>query len=808
MEDGRLAVNPAGPGGQALEVVGRSVPPVDGAEKVTGRAEFAVDVAMRGMLYGKILRSPLPHARVLHVDVSRALRLPGVRAVVTGEDTPRAYFGGANADQQVLAFEKVRYVGDEVAAVAADDDEVALEALGLIRVDYEPLPAVFDPEEAMQPGAPQIHPVERNLAHEVHVRHGDVERAFDRCAAAVVEETFTTQRVHQGYLEPQACLAVPGPAAEVEIWCATQTPGRMRYWLAQALQLPIGSLRIHQTFVGGGFGGKSYQQVIPITVLLARKAGRPVKIVYSREEDFACTLPRLPMRIWIRLGADASGRLLAKETRIVADNGAYSINAPAVLESAAIRPDNLYRIEAVKTDAYLVYTNTEPTGMCRGFGNPQGTFALESAVDMLADKLRMDPVALRLLNATREGDTTIHGWRVKSCQLSACIGKVATELGMARPEDRAAPAGERATRPGEGAAQPGKVVPSGEGVVRRGVGMACVVHVNGNRSVFRPFEGSNARVRLDEDGVARVMSSCGDIGQGASTVYAQIVAEVLSLPLSAVRVERTDTQVAGFGLGAFASRVTVMAGNAVKKAAEQVREELLRFASSRLGLPVRLLTLERGRVCCRTPEGQREVPVGELAREWVYAHGGSPLAGQAFFSPEDVVLADRHSKYGHVSPTYSFGVQGIEVEVDAMTGRVRCLRAVAAYDGGRIINPLLARGQVEGGILQGLGFGLTELQVLTDGKVANLGFADYKVLTAQDAPVRMSVFFVDGRDPVGPFEAKGVGEPAVVPTLAAMANAIYHATGVRLTEPPFTPEKVLAALRGEGEPVRRVRDGS
>ncbi len=647
----------------AFNVVGRSVTSVDGLEKVTGAARFTADLSRPGMLWGRALRSPLPHARILRIDARKALALRGVRAVVTGADCPRHTFGNLIKDQHVVAFDKVRYIGDEVALVAATDPDIAREAVDLIEVEYEPLPAVFDIDDAIREGAPLVHEAARNIAHQISIVRGDIAGAFSRCHE-IVEEDFETSKVHQAYLETHACLADVDDRGRVELWSGNQSPGRTRFQLAQALDIPIGNIRVHQAFVGGGFGGKAYQHVVFLSVALAMKVRRPVMMVFDRTEDFACTLPRVPMRIHIKMGCDRDGRLLGKEMRIVADNGAYSVNAPAVVDTAATRVDSLYRIPALRNEAMLVYTNQEPTGMFRGFGNPQSTFAVESCMDMLAERVGLDPVEIRLLNGTQTGDVTIHGWKIRSCALSDCIRKVADKIGM----DHAKGAGTTTKADKKGPL--------------RGVGLGCVIHVNGNRSVFAAFEGSCARVRLDESGFAYVSSSCGDIGQGASTTFAQIAAEILGLPMSAMRVERSDTSITGFGLGAFASRVTVLAGNAVREAAEDLRNRIVGICADEWGVPEDDIRLEGGRATA-SATGSERIPaegltLGDVARLYTYAHGGENLEGKGHFTPDDVVIADKKTKYGNISGTYTFGAQGVEIEIDPDTGRITCKRLVAA----------------------------------------------------------------------------------------------------------------------------------
>jgi len=473
------------------------------------------------------------------------------------------------------------------------------------------------------------------------------------------------------------------------------------------------------------------------------------------------------MRIRIKMGADREGKILAKEMDILADNGAYSINAPVVVDTAATRVDSLYRFKNLKTTTRLVYTNNPASGMFRGFGNPQSTFAVECMMDMLAEKLQMDPVEISLKNATQCGDVTAHGWEIKSCELSSCIRKAAAAIGW--QEKKSSPRRNR------------------------GIGMACVIHVSGNRSVFPPFDGSTATVRINENGEAYVLPSDGDIGQGMSTVSAQIAAEALGFPVEKVRVHRVDTDWSGFGLGASASRVTTIGGNAVKLAAEDAKRQLLEHAAIMLKTAKEELDIEDGNVI-NSKSGAVLASAAEAAKFAVHSSGGDYIVGRGKYVTPGVVIADAKTKYGNISSAYSFGAHAAEVEVDVETGKVTVLRYVAAHDSGQIVNPLLAQGQVEGGVVQGLGFSFCENMHFENGKLLNDSFLDYKVPLALDIPP-IETIFVDSYDPNGPFGAKGLGEPVLVPVPCAISNAIYDAVGIRLTELPFSPERVREAWK-------------
>ncbi|MDL2213944.1 xanthine dehydrogenase family protein molybdopterin-binding subunit [Clostridia bacterium OttesenSCG-928-O13] len=756
---------------------GQSVPMVDGKEKVTGKAQYAVDITMPGMLHGKVLRSPHAHARILSIDTSKAEKLPGVRAVVTHADTSGEIIGFSQYnDHYIFAKDEVRFVGDEVAAVAATSENIAKKALALIEVEYEVLDAVFTVEDALAEGAPLVHSENPgNIAHEISYARGDTDAAFAACDV-VIEEEFSTSPAHPAYIEPQACVASYGTNGVMDIWANTQSPGgSIREKTAIVLGLPLGQVRIHQTFLGGGFGGKVWQHIIPATAVLAKKARLPVRMVYTRREDLANTPSRVPMKFRLKMGADKSGRILAKETLVVADNGAYSINAPIVIDTAATRIENLYRFENIRTTARLVYTNKIASGTFRGFGNPQGTFMVESMMDMLADKLGMDPGDIRKVNVVYPGYTSVHGWKITSCEVAQCIDKVKELSGW---EEK-----RRTNRFGYG------------------IGMSCVIHVNGNRSCFPAFDGSTAFISVDESGGASVMCGDGDIGQGASTIFAQIAAEEIGLPLSAVRVLRTDTEFGGFAFGAFASRITLNGGNAVRDAAKNVRMALLETAAEMRGGEVDEFSIVDGVVYDSTGWS---ASVSDVSLQYIYSHAGTHLRREGIFIPQDVVIADKVTKYGNISAAYSFACHVAEVEIDQDTGKVEVLNYYAVHDAGNVINPMLAEGQIEGGVAQGLGYALYEdYHFGPDGRMLNNSFLDYKLPTFKDVP-NIVCGFAESEDPVGPMGAKGLGEPTIVPVAAAVGNAIANALGTRICHMPFGAEKVRGTvqkiLKERGQP--------
>lgn len=751
---------------ESYSVVGQRVLRVEGFDKVTGEAKYVADIKLPGMLYGRILRSPYAHARILRMDTSKAQRLRGVRCVVTAEDTPKRPWGAFFADQYPLAVGKVRYVGEEVAAVAAIDPEIAEEALDLIEVEYEELPAVFDAEEAMQEGAPLIHEgKERNIAMKIDVERGDVRRAFAE-SDVIVEDTYQSTPQWHCAIETIGSVAEWSPSGKYTIYMNTQTLFMARYRIAAALGVRETDVRVIQTAVGGGFGGKSCDDNNAIVAaVLARKARKPVKLVNTREEEFlAGSRPRVNMKIWVKMGFKKDGRIRAKQIRVIADNGAYSGKAPAITGVAALRHDTCYRYSDVKTEAYLVYTNKIPTGAFRGFGNPSAEWAVEQTIDKGAHELGIDPLEIARINAAEPGYVSPHGNRVTSCELKQCIDIVERLMDWKN---------RRANR------RP-----------YRGLGIACTVHVSGKRH-FGDYDGGSATIKINEDGKALILSGEGECGQGAHTAMCQIAAEELGLPLEDVEISQADTDLTTFCLGAFGSRVTYIGGNAVRDAARKVKEQLFEQAAEMLEADPEDLVARDGRIFVRGSE-KKAVTVAEVARARLFRRGGAPIVASGSFDA-DSVLQDA-TRYGNESGAYNFGCQAAEVEVDPETGQVKVIQYAAASDCGTVIFPTGAEGQVEGSLAQGLGYALIEGLRMEEGRPVNPNFSDYRIPSIRDMPPFRHEF-ADSYEPTGPFGAKGLGELGMDPTAAVIGNAIFDAVGVRIKTLPITPEKVLRALR-------------
>ncbi len=766
--------------GESDAPVGVGTPQLGIAGKVTGRAIYTDDMVLPHMLHGAILGSPHAHARIRSCDASAARALPGVAAVITGADLPAIYFGTMIKDETVLATDKVRYVGEAVAAVAAVDRRVAQQALQLIAVEYEELPSVLDPADALKPGAPIIHEdlaryvrifdarAAGNVISDQEIAEGEIDAAWAQCDV-IVDGEYSTQAQAHTYLEPCAALAAVDDAGKVTVWSSHQSVNRVQATIAESLGLPMSRIRVLTPRVGGGFGGKMEHTVQPIAVALALKAGRPVKLVLSREDDFTMMRSRHATRIRMRTGARADGTLIAREAEIVCDGGAFADESPAVLGFALLMARGPYRIPNLRAHGLAVYTNKLRASGFRGFGNPQITFAGESQLDELADRLGIDPIELRLKNALRKGDRAVGGEVVQSCGLDECLNWVRASSDWSR---------RRA-----GAAH-GK---------RRGIGVAAFGHICG-------LMGSSAIIRLIDDGSVTLSTGAVDIGQGSDTALAQICAASLGLAIDKVNLVAPDTDASPYNWGTAGSRVTYMVGRAVAGAAQDLTTKMLGHAAEMLECAAADLELRPGgRVGIRGVTG-KELGFREVAMRSLYRVGG-PLIGShslvydgASFDPKRTVM--KGFPYRTLG-IYYFGAQAVEVEIDDATGQVRVLGAWLAHDVGRAINPVAVEGQIQGGFVQGLGYGLFEEMSWDGGQLANPTMMDYKIAGAGDVTYEIAIKIVEDPEPTGPFGAKGAGEAGIIGVAAAIANAVSNATGCRIRDLPLTPERVFRAGRRE-----------
>jgi 4-hydroxybenzoyl-CoA reductase alpha subunit len=736
-------------------------------EKVTGTALYLRDLKIPGMLYGKILRSPYPHARVLKVDTSKAEGLPGVRAVVTGKETRgmRLCIVPHVANKPPLAEDRVRFIGDEVAAVAADSEDIAEEALDLIEVEYEELPGVFDPREAMKPDA-MIHE-EGNIAIHISRSYGDVEKAFKE-SDHIFEDQFETQAQPHCCLEPHGCIVHLERSGNLTVWVTTQIPHPFRKMLADVLGMPLNKVRVIKVFMGGGFGGRFEMDPMEIIAyFLSKKTGRSVRIINTQDEQFTTGRVRYPMIIDIKTGVKKDGTLLAREVRVVTDNGAYNSHGITITSGIGTKCTYLWGLPNVKYEADVVFTNKVYGGAFRGYGNPQITFAIESQMDMIAEKLGMDVKDLCLKNVNYEGQLTCMGHKVTSCGLKDCIEKTVEVAGW----------DEKRRKPGD-----------------RGVGMASLMHTGGGvRLLFGDCNLSDVFIKMNNDGTIDLASGMAELGQGSDTALAQIAAEELGIRIEDVNAITGDTSTTPQCLGAWGSREVFIAGNAAKMAAAEIKQKLFDEASKILEAHVGDL-VARDRKIYVTGSPEKAVTIAQLATSCF--NRGKILAGRGCYDDPTTYLPDSKTGYGGI-PTYAFGTHGVEVEVDRKTGQVKVLNFVAVHDVGKVINPMMAEGQIEGGGLQGLGYALSEGLVWEEGIVLNPNFQDYRVFYGNDVPP-MKPIMIESIDPDGPYGAKGLGEPGMIPTGAAVANAIYDAVGVRIKSLPITPEKILRALKEKG----------
>jgi CO/xanthine dehydrogenase Mo-binding subunit len=749
------------------DVISHSHPQIDSLEKVTGRLQFMSDLRLPNMLWGHIVRSPHPHALIKKINIDQAEKVPGVKAIITAADTPQIPCGPFVPDWEILAQEKVRFIGQEVVAVAALTPEIAAYAAHLIEIEYEELPAVFDPEEAMKEQSPQLYENRQgNIANTFSVEKGDLEKAF-RESAFVREETFYTSSAFHAYLEPNGSIAsYDGSTDSYTMWLATQVPYKAWVLYSQALGIDRSRLRIIQAPIGGGFGGKFESNLHLVTACLSKKANQPVRIVNSLEEEFVTATLRVPMKIKIKMGITQDGMITAKDVEVFADNGARTNYGPATLMTACYRVDSLYRIQNVRAKGYLVYTNNVPKGAMRGFGNPQMILALESLLDMLAEDAGIDPFEIRKRNAFKNGEISVHGWIINSCGLVECLEKASKALTCSKKQEL----------------PPHK---------KRGFGVACCNHVSGYRPILKEFDGSSAMIKVGPDAKVIVYSGEVDMGQGYRTVAAMAAAEELGVPLHQVEVAPVDSATSILGIGCLASRGTVMGGNAVKKAAEDLKDKILEASQELFNKDKKSIEMCNGQFR-DSNNGEILGSFHEVIAKLTGEHAGKPFVGLGDYVP-DTVFPDPVTKYGNPSPAYSFAAHIAEVEVDTETGKVEVSNFIAANDVGQVINPLLANGQLEGGALQAIGWVLSENLVIQKGEILNKNLLDYKIPTFADS-VPVVPLLIEAHDSNGPYGAKSLGEPAFNPVAAAVCNAIYNAVGIRVKRLPLRPEELLEAI--------------
>ncbi|RME77026.1 MAG: aldehyde oxidoreductase [Chloroflexi bacterium] len=742
---------------QPLKAISRPLPRPDAVKKVTGKGIYADDLYMEGMLYARALRSEYPHARLKKVDVSKARALPGVVAVLTADDIPgRKDCGVHEVDWPVLCYDKVRYVGDAIALVAAESKEIAEEALKLIEVEYEPLPVVTGPLEALAEDAPKVHE-QGNLLEHYHLEQGDLEAGFAE-ADVIVEEEYRTQTVEHGFIEPEAGLAVPEADGRITVYCGGQIPFSDRAQIAATLNVPEEQIRVVNTLIGGAFGGKEDVTVQIHIALLAQVTRRPVKMVFSRKESLLVHPKRHATVIRMKTGAKKDGTLVAHRAIIYGDAGAYASLSGHVMLRTTTHAAGPYEVPNVVVDTYAMYTNNVPAGAFRGFGVTQSTFAMESQMDILAEKLGLSPIEIRRRNILAVGKKTLAGQVLtESCGLPQTLELVAAEMEK----------------------HPFKPV---EGSKRRAWGVACAYKNVGYGS--GAYDAAGAEVEVFADGRAAVRAGAAEIGQGLVAVLAQTVSEELGIPYEKVDVLVADTDLTPDGDATTASRQTYVTGNAARYASREVRAMLSQTAAELLDAPPESLVFAEGQV----RSNGRALPLEEVVKA-ARREGRIPKITYQYVAPPT-------EKYQHFA--FGFGTQAALVEVDINTGETKVLKVIAANDVGRVINPLALQGQVEGAISMGLGMALQENFVMENGYVKTDTLHKIHLPTIDQTPEVIS-FFVEEETKDGPYGAKGVGELASIPTTPAIINGIYHSVGVRCFRLPAHKKWLKAQLEEKHE---------
>jgi CO/xanthine dehydrogenase Mo-binding subunit len=755
---------------QAYKVIGRPETRLDGADKVTGKAVYTVDVELSGMAHGKILRSPYAHARIKRVDARKAEALPGVYAVITRDDQRGlGMFGAAYKDQTIVAIDKVRYVGDPVAAVAAVDEATAEEALNLIDVEYDELPAVTSIEEALASDAPLVHdrsssggemmgqhyeaPKEfagSNLCYRFSYAKGNVEEGFKK-ADHIFEDTFRFPRVQHFSMEPHATVAhVDGN--HMTLWAGTQEPFTLREHLSEIFHLPLNKIRIIVPYLGGAYGGKLAVKTEPLAVALSWKAQRPVRLAHSIEESFK-TVTRHPARVQIKTGVTKDGKLVARQCLIYMETGAYADAGPRVTQKAGYRCFGPYRIPHVKTDAYTVYTNTVPAGAYRGFGTLQVTWAYESQMDIIAEKLAMDPLGLRLKNLLKKGELYTPGDTPVDCDLKEGLLRAAKEIGWNKKDNKP----------------------------NRGKGLACCMKDGGGT-----YKVASAAVKMNSDGSIILLTGTVEIGQGARTALSQIVAEELAVPLSRITVAELDTDVTPYDVNTNASSSTVVMGLSVQRAAQDLKRQLLRHGAKVLKATPDRLSLKHGRI--EDSKGQGISFEGLMHK--IFSSKGGEIVGRGAYQD----IKSKKAALGSPTTFWEISWGGAEVEVDRDTGEITLIKYVSLADVGQAIHPVLCEGQDEGGVMNAIGHTLVEEMIYKDGQLLNPNVVDYRIPSFNNLPKHFETILVESHNGPGPFGSKGTGEGGLLPVAPAIGNAVCQATGIRMYDLPLTPERVWRAL--------------
>lgn len=771
---------------EEFSVVGKSVHRIDAVEKVTGRAKFAADFRVPGTLHLKILRSTHSHAKIMRIDTSKAERLLGVRAVITGKEAPEALTGALIMDQPPIARDVVRFVGEPVAVVAAETVETAEDALELIDVDYEEMPAVFDVEEAMKSGCPiVVHPnfakyayianralesrVDRespNIYTTWKVRQGDVEKGFEE-ADLVVENRYSLPRIQHCMPETFRADAWVVADGTVNIRSAKQGPYQFRFGILRYLGLPPSKVRHLEAYIGGAYGGRASPVEDCIAGLMAMKTGKPVRLLLSRQEQFSACYSRAPFIIYIKDGVKKDGKLLAREMRVIIDGGAYTSMTPLIVKTASHGATGTYRVANFSWDSYGVYTNNLPSGPFRGFGSPQVTWAIEQQMDIIAGRLGIDPVELRKKNILRSGEKSVVGETTHSIGVRKCLDKVAQWIGWGEPA-------------------------ASVGGWRRGKGIAI-----GNKATAADLSAC-VTIKVHPDRVIEVRHGVAEVGQGINTVLAQIAAEEFGISTGDIRVVFGDTAIVPYGFGSASSQCTWHVGLALRRACQDAKQQIFEMAAPKLGVNPNDLETSYWQVHARGIPG-KSVHIGDLFTPMEFVPTLGEILGRGQYT-SPYVPEDTDGRSPRPMSFYSHGAYGVEVAVNIETGELRVERIAGAFDMGQPINPKMCEQQIEGGMAQGVGHAIYEELLMKDGRVLNPSFTDYRVPLISNIPTCENVKSMIAMSPhkEGPFTAKGLGESVLCPLAPAIANALYNAVGIRIKDLPMTHERVLNTLKEVG----------
>lgn len=764
----------------SLTYVGTSVPRKEAVEKVTGGAKFIEDLCIGPMLYAKIKKSPISHGRIKRIDTSKAERHPGVKAVITGKDFPNRV-GLYLIDRTFFAVDKVRFWGEPVAAVAAISEEIAREAVDLIEVEYEELPAVYNPLEAMKPDAPVIHedlasyevvpifyPVPgTNISNHAKIRKGDVQKGFSE-SDLIIERNYYVPQMQHVTIETHKAAALWGHDGKLTVWSTAQSPSTLRQLLAKSLGMPLHKVRVISSFIGGGFGGKAGATMEGLVIPLAKKCpGYVVRVVFTREEDIQGTFTRQALYSRLKTGVRKDGRIIALEYEMIWDGGAYTEYGVNIVRAAAYSSTGVYDIPNVKTDSYCIYTNNPVGGPVRGFGMCEMQWGIERQIEEIARELNLDPLEVRLINGMKDGSTTATGQKVEGVALDKCLKTVADAIGWGEKDGK-----------------------------YRGKGIAGLVKAPAQPS----NAASSAIIRINEDGTVHLSVGASEMGQGMLTAMCQIAAETLKIPVEKFDIRVPDTDFTPYEWQTVGSRTTYCLGHAVIRAAEDARQQILNLGSMELGVPVGEVELEDDTVYWVKDTG-RQVPLRALVDSYKKVTGEGihgPIIGRGSYIPSKMTNLDPETGEGNPGLFWTFGATAAEVEVDPETGEVKVLQLATAMDAGRAVNPQQCMIQIHGGSIMGLGTALYEELKIQEGRVINPNFTDYKIPTIENVPP-LKGFILETWEKDGPYGLRGIGEQPMIAVAPAIANAVADAIGVNFNTFPLTPERVVEALKRKDE---------